>query len=169
MHRYFLVAAATIPLLVGCAASQKSFYADASKIEDTQLCRTMLETYEKEGASQFVVDVAGEAGKRNLTLEECQSKVATENAVIIGAVVVATGVGVGIACKNGCSAPSGGGAYRPTYAGYSDVDCLGGGGNGPRFTPGYGSFPIDRYNDPYNLDADNDGIACEVGEGGWDT
>ena len=163
-----LVAAATLGLLAGCAASSKTFYANASKIKDTQLCRTMLETYEKEGASQFVVDVAGEVEKRNLTLEECRTKVATENAVIIGAVVVATGVGVGIACKDGCAMPSGG--YRPSYASVGDdIDCLGGTGNGPRFTTVYGPFQIDPYNDPHNLDADNDGWACEAGEGGWGT
>lgn len=164
MYRYLMATVVAIPLLAGCAASQKSFYADASKIKDTQLCRTMLERYEREGASKFVTDVVDEVRERNLTLEECQSKVATENAVIIGAVVIGTGVGVAMACQNGCAAPSGGGAYRPTYAGYTDVDCRGGSGDGPRFTPGYGSFPINPYDDPYDLDRDGDGIACEAGE-----
>ncbi len=51
----------------------------------------------------------------------------------------------------------------PHYAGHcvpidSDVDCAGGKGNGPSFVPG----PF-RYegSDPYGLDRDGDGIACE--------
>lgn len=32
-----------------------------------------------------------------------------------------------------------------------------------------GPFYINAYDDPYNLDADNDGIACEFGEDGWGT
>jgi hypothetical protein len=163
-----VVAIAACVLVSGCAASSKTFYADAAKVKDTQLCRTFFDAADK-GKQQFAFDVATEAQRRGLTAEKCRTKVDTENAVLVAAAVAATAVGVGIACRNGCAAPSGAGAYRPNYAGYTDVDCLGGTGNGPRFTPHHGPFPIDRYNDPYNLDGDGDGMACEAGEGGWGT
>ena len=39
-----------------------------------------------------------------------------------------------------------------------DVDCAGGGGNGPRFVTG----PVRvTGNDPYGLDANHDGVGCE--------
>lgn len=51
--------------------------------------------------------------------------------------------------------------YRPCIPNRpSDVDCYGGGGNGPRYTkPGvvYRVWGRDRY----RLDADNDGRGCE--------
>jgi hypothetical protein len=51
--------------------------------------------------------------------------------------------------------------YRPCIPNRpSDVDCYGGGGNGPRYTrPGvvYRVWGRDRY----GLDADNDGRGCE--------
>ncbi|MEO8615145.1 MAG: alpha-amylase domain-containing protein, partial [Luteolibacter sp.] len=56
------------------------------------------------------------------------------NAEVLYSIVggdAATAVGVGIACQDGCLAPGGGGGYRPSYASASDVDCAGGGGNGP--------------------------------------
>jgi hypothetical protein len=53
---------------------------------------------------------------------------------------------------------------HPSYVGacvpigVSDVDCLGGGGNGPFFVKG----PLQVIGpDPYRLDSDGDGIACE--------
>ena len=43
----------------------------------------------------------------------------------------------------------------------SDVDCYGGGGNGPRYTrPGVVYRVSDGY-DRYRLDADHDGYGCE--------
>ena len=40
----------------------------------------------------------------------------------------------------------------------SDYDCRGGSGDGPRYVSG----PFRSWgSDPYNLDSDNDGIACE--------
>jgi hypothetical protein len=51
--------------------------------------------------------------------------------------------------------------YRPCILDRrSDVDCYGGGGNGPRYTrPGveYRVWGADRY----GLDGDNDGVGCE--------
>lgn len=50
----------------------------------------------------------------------------------------------------------------PNYSGCvpiaSDVDCAGGSGNGPAYVDG----PVDVIgNDIYDLDRDNDGVACE--------
>ncbi len=57
--------------------------------------------------------------------------------------------------------PSSGGCtpgYRPCIPPGPDVDCAGGTGNGPRYVHG----PINvRGSDPYGLDADGDGVACE--------
>jgi hypothetical protein len=42
----------------------------------------------------------------------------------------------------------------------SDVDCYGGGGNGPRYTKAGVVYRV-RGADRYRLDADNDGRGCE--------
>lgn len=163
LHSIFAVISACA-LVSGCAASSKTFYADASKVKDTQLCRTFFEANQA-GNQQFAFDLATEAQKRGLTAEVCRKKVETENGVLVATALVATAVGVGIACQNGCS---GGGYSAPAYRSAAvDYDCAGGGGNGPYFVNG--PFYINAYDDPYNLDADNDGIACEFGEGGWGT
>ena len=75
------------------------------------MCRTYLEAVQN-GDQQFANDTAQEAIRRGLTQEECEKKVATEDGVLIATAVVATVVGVGIACQNGC----GGGGYSPSYA-----------------------------------------------------
>ncbi|NHA68207.1 PASTA domain-containing protein [Phycicoccus sp. CMS6Z-2] len=50
--------------------------------------------------------------------------------------------------------------YSPCLAPASDYDCAGGSGNGPEYATG----PIRvTGSDPYDLDADGDGIACENG------
>jgi hypothetical protein len=48
--------------------------------------------------------------------------------------------------------------YRPCLSPGPDIDCRGGGGNGPRYVDG----PV-RVNgsDSYDLDRDGDGVACE--------
>jgi hypothetical protein len=49
--------------------------------------------------------------------------------------------------------------YSPCIPVGSDVDCAGGSGNGPRYVSG----PVYvTGSDPYGLDADGDGIACEA-------
>lgn len=150
-------------LLSGCAASQKTFYADASKVKDTQLCRTFFESQQK-GDVQFAQDLATEGDKRGLTIEECQNKVNAENGAILATALVAAAVGVGIACRDGCG---GGGYSQPSYASsYADYDCAGGGGNGPYYVQG--PFRLTGP-DIYDLDRDGDGIACEIGEGGFGT
>ncbi|WP_246159677.1 excalibur calcium-binding domain-containing protein [Nocardioides antri] len=47
--------------------------------------------------------------------------------------------------------------YDPCLAPASDYDCAGGSGDGPKYT---GFVRVTGY-DPYDLDADGDGIACE--------
>jgi len=158
-HYNAAVVVAIASMLSGCAASPKTFYANPAKVKDTQLCRTFLEAAQK-NEFNFAKDTAAEAHRRGLTLEECQKKVATEDAVLVGALVAGTVVGVAIACKNGC----GGGAPRgPAATGYADQDCLGGPGDGPYFVPG--PVRVGAY-DPYDLDRDGDGIGCEVGDFG---
>lgn len=60
--------------------------------------------------------------------------------------------------------PAGGGGggdcqgYDPCIGPGSDVDCLGGSGNGPRYVDG----PVYiNGSDPYDLDSDGDGVGCE--------
>jgi hypothetical protein len=51
--------------------------------------------------------------------------------------------------------------YRPCIRDRrSDVDCYGGGGNGPRFTRPGVEYRVTG-SDRYGLDGDNDGIGCE--------
>ncbi|WP_245582180.1 PASTA domain-containing protein [Nocardioides halotolerans] len=47
--------------------------------------------------------------------------------------------------------------YRPCLSPASDYDCAGGSGNGPEYA--YGPIYVTG-SDPYDLDADGDGIAC---------
>jgi hypothetical protein len=48
-------------------------------------------------------------------------------------------------------------SYRPCLPIVSDIDCLGGSGNGPYYT---GRVEVIGP-DVYGLDSDNDGIGCE--------
>lgn len=142
----------------GCAASSKTFYANPAKVQDTQLCRTYLEAAKKYDA-QLAADTGKEAASRGLTLEKCQSRVATEDGVILASILIGTAVGVGVACRNGCG--SGGGYTAPSYNAYgngTDYDCAGGPGDGPYYVQG--PFRLTGP-DTYRLDADYDGIACE--------
>jgi hypothetical protein len=156
LRRFLIKTTALLPLVItGCAVTPKDFYNDPSEVKDTTLCRTFLEAAQA-GNSQFAADTGTEAVRRGLTLEQCQTKVSTENAILAGMAVAATGAAVVAACSGGgCAAP----AYQPYSSPYgSDVDCSGGGGNGPRYVTG----PF-RLTEPdiYGLDADHDGIACE--------
>ena len=50
-------------------------------------------------------------------------------------------------------------SYSPCVPIASDVDCLGGSGDGPEYVAG----PVDVIGpDEYRLDADHDGIGCET-------
>jgi hypothetical protein len=51
--------------------------------------------------------------------------------------------------------------YRPCIKNLrSDVDCRGGGGNGPRYTRAGVEYSVTG-SDRYGLDGDNDGVGCE--------
>lgn len=51
--------------------------------------------------------------------------------------------------------------YRPCIPNRrTDVDCYGGGGNGPRYTRPGVEYRVSG-SDRYGLDGDNDGIGCE--------
>lgn len=156
--RNFSKAIWTISILAlgGCSASQKMFYSEPTKVKDTQLCRTYLEAIDK-GDAQFALDTAREAVRRGLTLDKCQQRVATENGVLIATALVATTVGVAIACQRTKCGGIGSGGYSQNSYG-TDVDCAGGGGDGPRYIQG--PFRITA-EDVYGLDRDGDGIACE--------
>lgn len=145
-------------LLTGCAVTPKSFYADPSGVKDTPLCRAIVEAM-AQGNSQFARDTAAEADRRGLTLEQCRTKIAQEDAAIVGIALVGTAVGVAMACSNGCAT---GGYNAPAYVS-TDYDCAGGLGDGPYFVRG--PIPVGG-NDPYNLDRDGDGIGCELGDYG---
>lgn len=138
-------------ILAGCSTTPKNFYANPAKAKDTSLCRTLMETADP----VFQRDVAAELVRRGVTAEQCQQKVATENAAIIGIAAVATGVAVVAACQNGCAGPSN--YVAPSRSG-PDYDCFGGGGDGPYFVRG--PFRLTGP-DVHRLDADRDGIACE--------
>lgn len=142
-----------VPVIAsGCAAAPKTFYANPSAVKDTTLCRTFLDAANA-GNEEYARDTAAEARRRGLTLEQCQSKVDAENAILIGVAVVATGAAAVAACQGG-----GCGGYSAPAYGNTDYDCYGGGGDGPFYV--HGPF---RLNGPdiYDLDRDNDGIACE--------
>jgi len=47
--------------------------------------------------------------------------------------------------------------YDPCLAPASDYDCAGGSGDGPAYT----GYVVVTGADPYDLDADGDGVACE--------
>lgn len=150
--RAFLLLFAAPLLLSGCAVSPKTFYANPASVKDTTLCRTFLDAAQK-GDNQYAKDTATEARKRGLTLKQCQNKVSTENAVLIGIAVVATGAAAVAACQGG---GCGGGGYSSPRGG--DYDCAGGGGDGPYYVRG--PFRLTGP-DIYDLDRDGDGIACE--------
>jgi hypothetical protein len=61
--------------------------------------------------------------------------------------------------RDGPERASGCQGYTPCIAAGPDVDCQGGGGNGPRYVDG----PVRvGGSDPYGLDSDGDGLGCET-------
>jgi hypothetical protein len=77
-------------------------------------------------------------------------------------VIMAVTLSFGLACggdgptegPNNCME-----GYSGCLSRASDYDCAGGGGDGPKYATG----PIEvTGSDPYGLDADGDGIACEA-------
>jgi len=153
MHKACVLLIAAPLLLGGCTATPKTFYAAPHAVKDTTLCRTFLDAANA-GQEQFARDAAAEAERRGLTLEECQNKVATDDAVLAGVAVVALGAAAVAACSGG-----GCGGYSAPYTYASgDYDCWGGGGDGPYFVRG----PIRLSGqDIHDLDRDGDGVGCE--------
>lgn len=151
--------AASALLFSGCAISPKNFYDAPEKAKVISLCRAVFESEQKYDQQQFARDVQAELEKRGVTRQQCVDKVNTENALLAVTAVAVTGVAVAAACNNGCA----GGGYQPTYVS-NDVDCYGGSGNGPRWQ--YGPINVGSY-DPYGLDADHDGVGCEVSDIGY--
>ena len=147
-------------VLSGCATSPKNFYAAPNKINDTTLCRTAMDEYNKNGRTQYFDDMWLQIEARGLTAEKCNEKVTAENVgvgLLVGAIAVGT---VAVACRNGCAAPSGGG-YAPSRM---DTDCQGGGGDGPLYVRG--PIWVGGY-DPDDLDRDGDGWGCELNGQDW--
>jgi Ca2+-binding RTX toxin-like protein len=77
------------------------------------------------------------------------------------------GSGPKTSCEKPASGGGGGGGggsctpgYSPCIPPGSDVDCFGGGGNGPRYTQPGVTYHVTG-SDPYGLDGDNDGLGCE--------
>jgi hypothetical protein len=108
------------------------------------------------------VRTAGVNGVKTLTYEVTYTdavetgRTLVNEAVTTQPVTQVTAVGTKVAAQP--PAPK----CDPNYSGCvpiaSDVDCLGGGGNGPAYVKG----PVNVIGvDIYKLDADNDGIACE--------
>jgi hypothetical protein len=76
---------------------------------------------------------------------------------------LATGLVIAAMSISACGSGTGGDTgctpgYSPCIPPGPDVDCAGGSGNGPRFVQG----PVQvTGSDPYQLDADGDGVGCE--------
>lgn len=97
-------------ILAGCAVSPKTFYADPTKPNDTELCRL---AFDQNADPQFRQDVANELVRRGVTTQTCQSKITTQNAIGVAAVLIGVTTAAVIACRNNACA-GGGGGYTPT-------------------------------------------------------
>lgn len=148
--KVFTAVLGVVAFVSGCSATPKSFYANPTKPGSTSLCRSYFEAQDP----QYRADVGAELKRRGLTPKECENRIAMETAAIIGIAAVATGVAVAAACSNGCSGP----AYQPQLI---DYDCQDGTGNGPYYIKGPVWVGAD---DPYRLDADGDGMGCELSD-----
>lgn len=81
--------------------------------------------------------------------------------VVLAATTVVAVSGFAIASPSASAGRNCTRGYRPCIPNRrSDVDCYGGGGNGPRYTRPGVVYRV-RGADRYGLDADNDGRGCE--------
>lgn len=121
-------------------------------------------------AGQIVVTTAGVAGEQTNTYRVTTragaevSRELVSQAATIAPVTQVTSRGTRQPPPAPVAEPAGSGAgCDPNYDGQcvpidSDVDCAGGSGNGPSYTPG----PVRVVGvDVYDLDRDGDGIACD--------
>ncbi len=105
------------------------------------------------------VRVKGAAGVRTLTYEVTVTDGAQTGRKLVRSAVTrkpvtrVVAVGTKTSGGGGCDAN-----YTPCVPIASDVDCAGGGGNGPAYVDG----PVRIVGgDPYDLDRDGDGVACD--------
>lgn len=83
--------------------------------------------------------------------------------VVVVLSLAATGIGCGAEDGTGSASQAGGEdctpGYDPCLPPADDYDCAGGEGDGPEYT---GRVSVDHgHGDPYDLDADGDGVGCE--------
>jgi hypothetical protein len=98
-----------------------------------------------------------------MTARELASKVAlvTAAVVIIGGSVTGSALSAKLPGKSVTASVACTRGYKPCIPDRrSDVDCYGGGGNGPRYTKPGVTYRV-RGSDRYGLDGDNDGWGCE--------
>ncbi|MCA2213320.1 G5 domain-containing protein [Jidongwangia harbinensis] len=118
------------------------------KVDDSSLDKgeTRVRTAGVRGVRTLTYEVTvtdGEQTDRRLVRSEVTRKPVTK------VVAVGTRTDSGGDCRSG---------YRPCVPIASDVDCAGGSGDGPEYVSG----PIRvTGSDPYDLDRDGDGIACD--------
>jgi hypothetical protein len=109
------------------------------------------------------VRTKGVAGVRTLTYEVTYTDGEQTGKRLVSSAVTRKPVTRVVAVGTRVPEPSGGGdcapGYSPCVPVASDVDCAGGSGNGPAYVSG----PIRvTGSDPYDLDRDGDGIACDT-------
>ncbi len=109
-----------------------------------------------------VTRTAGRTGLRTLTYRVTLAGGTQVSKALVKSVVTRKPVTKVVAVGTK-SAASGGGNCDPNYSGCvpiaSDVDCAGGGGNGPAYVKG----PVRVIGtDIYDLDRDGDGVACDT-------
>jgi hypothetical protein len=127
---------------------RKSIAYRTRKVNDSSLDKgdTRVRTAGVRGVRTLTYEVTvtdGEQAGRRLVNSEVTRKPVTK------VVAVGTRTDSGGNCRSG---------YRPCVPIASDVDCAGGSGNGPAYVSG----PIRvTGSDPYDLDRDGDGIACD--------
>lgn len=186
MRRSLLVALAVLALVSACATPRRNTAAPAAETSTTTPSastssastvdkKTVVETQQIPFESstvndpnlpqgQTVVKVAGVNGIKTLTFEITYrdgaeiSRTLVKEEVTKAPVTQVTAVGTKAAAP-----PPPAQSCHPSYTGAcvpfaSDVDCAGGGGNGPAYVRGpvYVVGP-----DVYDLDRDGDGVACE--------
>jgi hypothetical protein len=84
--------------LLGCAASQATFYADPASISNVQLCRTLRNT-DAVAEAAFAADLRRAVEARGLSDASCQSLVSKQNTTIAAATVIGVAL-VGVASRS---------------------------------------------------------------------
>jgi hypothetical protein len=101
--RLIAMALAVLMFVSGCTTTSQKFYDDPSKVGDTSLCRTYINTDDPE----FKKDIEQELSKRRLGKSNCQQLVKNQNTQIaIGAVVAVAAVYCAVECGGTGGSPS---------------------------------------------------------------